>query len=126
MVDMQNGEKYYGVFAGLGGFLGVLLGALAAHKAADAHATDLLRQASYYAIAHSLALLFICRKPGKAVCLACFLFALGILLFCGGLACKALLGAMIIPWLIPFGGGCLMAGWLAVAASFLGNSAQAA
>ena len=120
---MQDGRNYYGVFAGLGGFLGVLLGALAAHKAADAHAAELLRQASFYAIAHSLALLIICRNPGKAVCLACFLFTLGMLLFCGGLVVKALLGTSPISWLIPFGGGCLMAGWLAVAVSHVGKKA---
>jgi uncharacterized membrane protein YgdD (TMEM256/DUF423 family) len=114
---MDNGQKYYGIFAGLGGFFGVLLGALAAHKAHDAYAADLLRQASYYALVHSLALLFICQRPGKIVCLACFLFAIGILLFCGGLSIKAITGAMAIGWLIPFGGTCLMLGWLAVAAA---------
>src|SRR5271155_1404405 len=107
---MQNGQIYYGVYAGLGGFMGVLLGALAAHKATDAHAAELLRQASFYAIAHSLALLIVCQRPGKAVCLACFLFALGILLFCGGLAVKGFLGTLPISWMIPFGGSCLMAG----------------
>jgi uncharacterized membrane protein YgdD (TMEM256/DUF423 family) len=123
---MDNGQKYYGIFAGLGGFFGVALGALAAHKAHDAYAAELLKQASTYTLIHSLTLLFVCKRPGKIICLACFLFALGILLFCGGLAVKALTGVATIGWLIPFGGGCLMSGWLAVAAAqFTRNENQA-
>lgn len=121
---MDNGGKYYSVFAGFGGFFGVALGALAVHKAHDVYAAELLRQASFYVLIHSLALLFICQRQGKVICLACFLFAMGILLFCGGLAMKALTGVLAIGWMIPFGGSCLMFGWLAVAALPFAGSAR--
>jgi uncharacterized membrane protein YgdD (TMEM256/DUF423 family) len=110
---MKEGFNIYGIFAGIAGFMGMVFGAMAAHKAQDAYSAALLGQASFYALIHSLALLHICRRPGHIITLACILFTFGMILFCGGLALKGFSAefAFVSP-IIPFGGGCLMMGWL--------------
>jgi len=113
---MKSGQKYFELLAGLCGFAGVVMGALAAHKAQDPYAEGLLRQASLYDLVHCAALLVLAARQEKAARMACFLFIIGILLFCGGLAVKALIGQTIIAKLVPAGGTCLMMGWLSVAA----------
>ena len=113
---MKSGQKIVELLAGLCGFAGVVMGALAAHKAQDAYAEGLLRQASLYDLVHSAALLALAARSEKAARIACLFFFAGILLFCGGLAVKALIGQTVIAKLVPAGGTCLMLGWLSVAA----------
>jgi uncharacterized membrane protein YgdD (TMEM256/DUF423 family) len=119
---MKKSQRLFEFFAALGGFAGVVIGALAAHKVQDSYAEGLLRLASFYALIHSVALLVLAPRSGKAAHLACLFFAVGILLFCGGLCVKALVGATFIAKLVPGGGTCLMLGWLATAVHALTRS----
>lgn len=116
---MSYSARCYGIFAGLSGFVGVVLGAAAAHKAVDTYAADLLRQASLYQLIHSVMLFMICERAGLAARIARPFFAVGTILFCGGLAAKAMTGIASASHVVPFGGGCLMLGWIATAAIFL-------
>ena len=112
------------VFAGVSGALAVFLAAGAAHDLKDwLGAEDLARinTAVRYQIWHALALLGTAalaagRGPSRLLSIASLGFALGSLLFCGGLYLLAFTGLGIFGWLAPLGGLSFMAGWLALAA----------
>ncbi len=101
------------MFAGLTGFLGLIIGAIAAHQAHTPQAAALLQEASLYALIHSALLIAVSQRNNNVSCLSCFLLAVGMLLFCGGITLRALAPIHFSLWLIPVGGGCLMFGWLA-------------
>jgi uncharacterized membrane protein YgdD (TMEM256/DUF423 family) len=106
--------------AGLGGFVSVAAGAIAAHSVADPHAAELLRTGALYGIVHSAALLAVSLSPTPprpALTVAGWAFSAGTLLFCFSLFALALSGDTRFALATPFGGMALMIGWLAVAAS---------
>ena len=108
---MQS-RNYFGLIAGFLGFMGVAIGAAAAHKARDPRVASLLNEASLYTLIHCPLLYAVSQRRDKVSCLSSFLLVMGILLFCGGIVIKAIAEIHFTIWLIPFGGGCLMGGWI--------------
>ena len=105
------------MIAALYGALGVILGALAAHKAPGSG----LDTASQMLLIHAVAMLataalvergLITARAGR---LALIGFALGAALFAGDIAARALGGFRLFPMAAPTGGSLLIASWLALA-----------
>lgn len=116
-------SRYFGVCAGVFGFLGVLFSALASHLPALQSVPDHLQRvaiASAFLVVHALLLIQVASllRQQRAALLGAAGHAtvLGVLLFCGSLLGRALLG-----WsssLAPFGGTLLMIAWLILAVWF--------
>lgn len=105
------------VIAALYGALGVILGALAAHKAPGSG----LDTASQMLLVHAVAMLAtvaliergtVAAWGGRIALLG---FALGVTLFTGDIAARALGGFRLFPMAAPTGGSLLIASWLALA-----------
>ena len=111
----------YSAFAALCGLIAVALGAYAAHGLAG-NAQALAERASQYQLIHALALLAADRfvaEGRRYAHLAAGLFVVGIVLFCGSLTFKALVGPLFLPQITPAGGIALMLAWLALAITSL-------
>lgn len=112
------------------GFLAVGLGAFGAHglgpifaRAADsAKRVEWWQTGAHYHLTHALALglsaVMLSRTQDRAVSVAVYAFALGILFFSGSLYTMALTGVRALGAVTPIGGLCFLVGWgaLAVAA----------
>ena len=114
--------RYAVVFGALSGLVAVLLSAWAAHGLkATLGPEDLGRIAvgARLQIWHALALLAVgalaAARPGRALDVATWGFALGTLLFSGGLYLKAFTGLAFATYAAPLGGVLFFAGWLALA-----------
>lgn len=96
-------------------FLSILLGALSAHafRLEDAE-LKIFDKALLYQFMHGVALLSLTTHPRLAVSII-----FGVVLFCGGLYARAMIGPGNISALAPIGGGLLMVSWLGLAASIL-------
>ncbi len=106
----------------ISGFLGVALGAFAAHGLKARLAPELLATFDTgvrYQAMHALALLAVAlahaRWPGRALAAAGWLFVAGTLLFSGSLYALALTGVRALGAITPFGGVALLLGWLCLA-----------
>lgn len=101
------------VAAGLFGGAGVGAAALAAHGQGGSDLTI----AAQFSIMHAAAICAIA-MPGsrgrRGFLISASLLALGVLLFCGDLSSRALLGSRLFPLAAPGGGLLLIAGWLAL------------
>jgi uncharacterized membrane protein YgdD (TMEM256/DUF423 family) len=105
--------------------LAVALSAWAAHAAPsrlDAHGLSALANGLQMQGWHALALLatglLVERRPGLLPNLAGAAFALGLLLFCGGVYANTLAGVSLGP-VAPTGGTLLMVGWALLLAAAL-------
>lgn len=107
-------------------FIGVALGAFAAHGLKARLPAELLaifETGVRYQMYHALALLGVAwactRWPGAAASASGWLFVAGTLLFSGSLYLLALTGVRWLGAIAPFGGLAFLAGWvcLAVAAT---------
>jgi uncharacterized membrane protein YgdD (TMEM256/DUF423 family) len=114
-------RTFFGIGAAFG-FLGVLLGAFAAHalKARlEASALATFETGVRYQMYHALALLAVAwahtRWPGTAVTLSGWLFVAGVLVFSGSLYVLTLTGTRWLGAVTPIGGLALLAGWLCLA-----------
>ncbi|HJM91513.1 MAG: DUF423 domain-containing protein [Alphaproteobacteria bacterium] len=110
------------VFAGLSAALAVFLAAGAAHDLKQWLGTEELARihtAVRYQVWHALALLgtaaLTAVKPTAWLRVAAYGFALGSVLFCGGLYMMSFTGIAIFGWLAPLGGLAFLTGWLALA-----------
>ena len=104
--------------AALAGFLAVALGAFGAHglqPVLEKNGTLAIWQtAALYHLVHAVVLLVLAQKP--AVPRVPFaLLGAGILIFSGSLYTLALTNVKWLGAITPFGGLCLLAGWLALA-----------
>lgn len=102
-------------FAALLGFLAVALGAFGAHGMEKAFAArpetrDWWQKAVFYHATHTMVLLLLACLPPAAG--AARLFGAGIVLFSGSLYLAAAGGPWWLVHVTPFGGLCLLAGWL--------------
>ncbi len=102
--------------------LGVAAGAFGAHALENTMSPDLLvvyETAARYQLIHALALLFVGLAtelwPDRRWDVAGFLFTAGIVVFAGSLYVLALSGSRWLGAITPFGGVCLLAGWLVTA-----------
>lgn len=100
------------------GFLAVALGAFGAHglkPTLESHGTTAIWQtAALYHLVHSVVLLVLAQREAVAR-LAFTLFVAGILIFSGSLYLLAVTGVKWLGAITPFGGLCLLAGWLSLA-----------
>jgi len=115
--DMRS--RLFGPLGALSGLMGVAAGAFGAHALRAVLPPDLLQAfetGSRYQIAHALALILTAfaleRRAGGALAWAGWLFLVGQVLFSGSLYALALSGVRLWGAVTPFGGVCLMAGWL--------------
>ena len=104
--------------AALLGFLAVALGAFGAHGmertfAARPEARDWWQKAVFYHATHAVVLLVLACLPPTAW--ASRLFGAGIVLFSGSLYLAAAGGPWWLVHVTPFGGLCLLIGWLLLA-----------
>jgi len=104
------------------GFLGVALGAFAAHALKARLAPELLatfETGVRYQLIHALALLAVAwahsRWPGRVLGAGGWLFVAGTLLFSGSLYVLSLTGVRAWGAVTPFGGVAFLAGWLCLA-----------
>ena len=118
----------YGVLGALSAFIAVLAGAFGAHALRAQLAPDLLQAfetAARYQFYHSLALILLAlmleRMPRRALRAAGALFVAGTVLFSGSLYALALTGVRPIGAITPFGGLCLLGGWIAMAVGLKGR-----
>lgn len=113
------GIKYFFLFTGLSGFIGVAMGAFGAHGLRGKVADNLFHAFETgvsYQISHTLALLAVCilmQMWGMKLSLqlAAYAFMLGIVLFSGSLYGLALLGYKWLGPVTPVGGLAFLAGW---------------
>ncbi|MBK1697265.1 DUF423 domain-containing protein [Rhodovibrio salinarum] len=111
--------------AGVYGFLSVAIGAFAAHgleSSLDAMRLGWIETGARYQALHALALVGVALLQGLAgarivrpLVVAGVGFAVGGLLFPGGLYLAALLGWTFLIPVVPVGGGAFLVGWLALA-----------
>lgn len=100
--------------AGISGALGVALSAVAAHAGGPNLGT-----ASSLLLVHAPALLALSLVNMRLPTLAGYGLALGLLLFCGDLVMRDLMGQKLFPMAAPAGGIVLIVAWLTVAISAL-------
>lgn len=118
----MNAANRFLLLGALGGFFSVALGAFGAHGLKNILSPGLLQTfhtgVDYQAL-HSLALLAVGllegRLQARALTLAGWSFASGILVFSGSLYLLALTDARWLGALTPFGGILLLVGWAALA-----------
>ena len=110
------------ICAGALGFLGVALGAFAAHGLKATLPPDMLavfetgaRYQMYHVFAICAAAWGWARWPHKAFAAAGWLFVIGIVVFSGSLYVLALTGAKWLGAITPFGGLAFLTGWLCLA-----------
>jgi uncharacterized membrane protein YgdD (TMEM256/DUF423 family) len=115
-------DRLFFVLGCVSGFLGVGLGAFAAHGLKARLAPDLLAVFEVgvrYQMYHALALLAVgwacTRWPGPAATASGWLFVAGTLVFSGSLYALALSGVRWLGAITPLGGVALLAGWLCLA-----------
>ncbi|HEU5295790.1 MAG TPA: DUF423 domain-containing protein [Burkholderiaceae bacterium] len=106
----------------ISGFLGVALGAFAAHALKTRLAPELLaafETGVRYQLIHALALLAVAwahtRWPGRMVSAGGWFFVAGTLLFSGSLYALSLTGVRAFGVVTPFGGMAFLTGWLCLA-----------
>ena len=115
-------DRAFIALGSLSAFLGVALGAFAAHALKARWAAEVLATFEVgvrYQMYHALALIAVgfvhARWPGPLVAAAGWLFVAGTLLFCGSLYALAASGMRSLGAITPFGGLAFLAGWLGLA-----------
>ena len=105
--------------AAVAGALGLVLGALGSHALKAHIGTDLqatfetaVRYQMYHTFALFAAAWALAQWKHRAFAIGGWLFAAGIVIFCGSLYCVALTGLRGIGALTPVGGLAFLAGWL--------------
>jgi uncharacterized membrane protein YgdD (TMEM256/DUF423 family) len=115
-------DRVFFVIGSLSGFLGVGLGAFAAHalkSRLDAELLAVFEVGVRYQMYHALALLAVAwgcaRWPGATVGASGWLFVAGTVLFSGSLYALSLSGTRWWGAVTPFGGLAFLGGWLCLA-----------
>jgi len=114
----------YGVTGAVLGFLGVAAGAFGAHELKSILGPaqmSAFETGARYQLVHAVALVAVSlaleRGSSRPIAVAGALFIIGVVLFSGSLYALA----MFAPWwgiVTPFGGLCLLNGWLCLAVGF--------
>lgn len=118
---LSSTDRALGAVACLAGLLGVAGSAAAAHIAG----ADSLKIAAQFLLFHApaiLAFVALCAAGlvrAVPMRIAAGLIVLGLCLFCGDLALRALTGHALVPMAAPSGGFALMGGWILGAGAML-------
>jgi uncharacterized membrane protein YgdD (TMEM256/DUF423 family) len=117
-------DKAFFVAGAISGFIGVALGAFAAHGLKARLSPEVLsifeigvRYQMYHALALIGAAWAYSRWPGPAALAAGWLFVAGTIVFSGSLYLLALSGMRWLGAVTPFGGLAFLAGWICLAAA---------
>lgn len=108
-------NKFWIIVSGISGFLAVGLGAFGAHGLKNTLPPDMMdiyKTGVLYHLIHSVVLLAISLNSSKRFYLSAVFFLAGIILFSFSLYCYAFTGVTAFAIITPFGGLCLLAGWL--------------
>jgi len=115
-------DRLFFTLGSLSGFIGVALGAFAAHALKGRLEPDLLlifetgaRYQMYHAFALFAAAWAQTRWPGTLMTLSGWLFFVGTIIFSGSLYALSLSGERWLGAITPIGGVALLAGWLCLA-----------
>ncbi len=115
-------SKVFLIFGSIFGFLGVALGAFAAHALKTKLSQELFNIFEVgvrYHMYHALALIAVAwavrQYPHSCVVFSGWLFLLGMIIFSGSLYILALSGVKVWGAVTPVGGLLLLAGWLSLA-----------
>jgi len=115
-------DRLFFTIGSLSGFLGVGLGAFAAHALKSRLDADLLaifEVGVRYQMYHAFALLAVAwaytRWPGNILTASGWLFVAGTVIFSGSLYALSLSGVRWLGAITPIGGLALLAGWLCLA-----------
>ena len=113
--SMSLSNRLLAFAGGACGVAGVALSALAAHRGGAFIGT-----AANFLLFHASALLAIgLAGQNRWLRFGGLVLAIGLVLFCGDLLARDLLGNRLFPFAAPVGGTLLIAGWLTVAISAL-------
>ena len=116
--DPTSANRLLVLLGGLCGAAGVALSALAAH-----HGGVFIGTAADFLLFHAPALLAVgLAGTSRWLRLGGLVLVVGLLVFCGDLIARDLLGDRLFPFAAPTGGTLLIAGWLVVAAAALVRS----
>jgi uncharacterized membrane protein YgdD (TMEM256/DUF423 family) len=122
-------DRLFFALGALAAFIGVALGAFAAHGLKSRLDADLLATFEIgvrYQMYHALALLGVAwaftKWPGSLVSAAGWLFVAGIVIFSGTLYVLALTGVRWLGAITPLGGLAFLAGWICLAWAALKSS----
>lgn len=124
MTARLNAARFFGAAGAMGLFLGVALGAFAAHELSGRLSTEMLgvfETGVRYQMYHSLALLAVAffADKGKLFRYAGVFYIVGIVLFSFSLYALAVTGIDGLGIITPFGGLSLLAGHILLLSGFL-------
>jgi uncharacterized membrane protein YgdD (TMEM256/DUF423 family) len=108
-------NKFWIIVSGISGFLAVALGAFGAHSLRAALTPEMIeiyKTGVLYHLIHSGVLLAISLNGNYRFRLSSVFFLAGIILFSFSLYLYAITGITAFAIITPFGGLCLLAGWL--------------
>lgn len=119
-------DRLFGIAGALSGAMAVAAGAFATHSLRGLLSADALANwetGARYQMVHALALLFVAwlasQRPGRPAQVAGWAFIAGTVLFSGSLYLLSLTGARWLGAVTPIGGAAFIAGWLAIAWSWI-------
>ncbi len=121
-VRSKSMDRMFFAIGALSAFLGVAAGAFGTHSLRDRLSAEMLmifEVGVRYQMYHAFALIAIAwaqtRWPGTLTTASGWLFAIGIVLFCGSLYLLSVTGTRWLGAITPFGGLAFLAGWLCLA-----------
>lgn len=113
---MKNNKTWI-IAGGILGFLGVALGAFGAHGLKDYLTPEMLevyKTGVLYQLVHSVVILSIGFYGDNNFRIAALFFTLGVILFSFSLYLYALTYTVAFAIITPFGGVCLLIGWIMI------------
>lgn len=119
MSNSTSALRIWRAISALLGLSAVALAAIAAHALPDIKAAQAVERAAIMQLVHAVLLLYITGLPGMFSRLARWATLIGLILFCGGIYAKYLLGLASAGSVAPFGGMTMMLGWLLLGLSNL-------
>ncbi|MGA7838966.1 MAG: DUF423 domain-containing protein [Ignavibacteriaceae bacterium] len=120
---MKNNKTWI-IAGGILGFLGVALGAFGAHGLKDYLTPEMLevyKTGVLYQLVHSVVILSIGFYGDNNFRIAALFFTLGVILFSFSLYLYALTYTVAFAIITPFGGVCLLIGWIMIVVKAVKN-----
>ncbi len=112
MSNSTPAVRIWRAISALFGLSAVALAAIAAHALQDMKAAQAVERAAIMQLVHAVLLLYMAGLTGIFSRLARWSTLIGLMLFCGGIYAKYLLGLASAGSVAPIGGMTMMLGWL--------------